>query len=337
VNDYGKPQNDKAHQHDQAHELIEQLNLLETVDRRITPEHVAKRFHELVDQIGDGGPPSPRMDVSALHVTKEHAEHAEAAIIPDAPRPPDSDVDRLLADQLMVDAILGQGLGGPRHQALEAALIQYAVPVLRELLRNPASGEIIAKAARPGRPASDSAAWLDFTEAECEEFARQMVADAMPVFTKAVFVKRKWSAYWTDGQPASLKTYFVNACAMQFPALHRKWLKNRRAQPAGLELDPGEAGAVRDTSVAVDLHEEALGLLKSIHDPKIREVLVLRAVGYTAAEAAQEVGLTEKAAENRLARSRKASKEERNESEPDVDQRFKNLLESSSLGTPAAS
>jgi hypothetical protein len=33
VNDYGKPQNDMAQQDEQAHELIEQLNLLETVDR----------------------------------------------------------------------------------------------------------------------------------------------------------------------------------------------------------------------------------------------------------------------------------------------------------------
>ena len=63
MNDYGKPQNDKTHQDDHAHELIEQLNLLENVDRRITPEHVAKRFRELLDDIGDGGPPSAAADL----------------------------------------------------------------------------------------------------------------------------------------------------------------------------------------------------------------------------------------------------------------------------------
>ena len=65
MNDYGKPQNDKAHQDDQAHELIEQLNLLDDVDRRITPEHVAKRFRELLDDIGYDGPPSPAADQPA--------------------------------------------------------------------------------------------------------------------------------------------------------------------------------------------------------------------------------------------------------------------------------
>lgn len=63
MNDYGKPQDgkpqdDMAQQDEQAHELIEQLRLLEAVDRRITPEHVAKRFRELLDDISDDGPRS---------------------------------------------------------------------------------------------------------------------------------------------------------------------------------------------------------------------------------------------------------------------------------------
>jgi repressor LexA len=62
VKDDGKPQDDKTHQDDLAHELIERLNLLEDVDRRITPEHVAKRFRELLDDLGDDGPPGPAAD-----------------------------------------------------------------------------------------------------------------------------------------------------------------------------------------------------------------------------------------------------------------------------------
>jgi outer membrane protein OmpA-like peptidoglycan-associated protein len=59
VNDYGKPQNDMAQRDERAHELIEQLNLLEAVDRRITPEHVARRFHELAEGLGGAGPSAP--------------------------------------------------------------------------------------------------------------------------------------------------------------------------------------------------------------------------------------------------------------------------------------
>ena len=53
MTDYGKPQDDMTQQDDHAHELIEHLNLLETVDRRITPQHVAKRFYELLEDTGD--------------------------------------------------------------------------------------------------------------------------------------------------------------------------------------------------------------------------------------------------------------------------------------------
>jgi len=55
VNDDSKSQNDMTKPDAQAQELTELLNLLEAVDRRITPEHVTKRFRELLDDIGDGG------------------------------------------------------------------------------------------------------------------------------------------------------------------------------------------------------------------------------------------------------------------------------------------
>ena len=47
-------QNDIAKPDKQAHELIDQLNLLEAADRRMTPEHVARRFRELLDDTGAG-------------------------------------------------------------------------------------------------------------------------------------------------------------------------------------------------------------------------------------------------------------------------------------------
>src|SRR5690242_11311157 len=53
VSDYGKSRDDMAP------ELIEQLNLLEAIDRRLTPDHVAGRFRELLDDIGDEGQAVP--------------------------------------------------------------------------------------------------------------------------------------------------------------------------------------------------------------------------------------------------------------------------------------
>ena len=54
-----RSQNDVAEADKQAHEMTGQLSLLEAVDRRITPEHVARRFRELLDDLGDSTPPAP--------------------------------------------------------------------------------------------------------------------------------------------------------------------------------------------------------------------------------------------------------------------------------------
>lgn len=60
MNDEGKPQNDPVQPDERARELTEQLNLLEAVDRRITPEHVAQRFHELLRSAGPSAPGTAR-------------------------------------------------------------------------------------------------------------------------------------------------------------------------------------------------------------------------------------------------------------------------------------
>ena len=51
MNDYNDTA--KPDEHERERELIDHLNLLEAVDRLTTPEHVARRFRELLDGIGD--------------------------------------------------------------------------------------------------------------------------------------------------------------------------------------------------------------------------------------------------------------------------------------------
>jgi hypothetical protein len=53
VNANDKHQDDIAKSDEQAQEMI---GMLEAVDQRITPQHVAQRFRELLDDIGDSPP-----------------------------------------------------------------------------------------------------------------------------------------------------------------------------------------------------------------------------------------------------------------------------------------
>lgn len=168
----------------------------------------------------------------ALRNTGDQLDHVEAELAPGQTGGDQDTIGRRLADQLVVQAILEEGLHGPRHQALEDMLIRYAVPVLRKLV---ADGRIASRAGRLGRPPGSPGTLPELAEADREELVRDMVADALPVFTRAVFVEQ----HWTSARQASLKTYFVNACILQFAQLHRKWLEQRRAvRPAWRSIRP---------------------------------------------------------------------------------------------------
>jgi DNA-directed RNA polymerase specialized sigma24 family protein len=250
-------------------------------------------------------PISGERDLDASETLQDsdaRVKQAEATLAPGEPRSEHDAARRLHGDQLVVEAILDQGLHGPRHRELEEALIRYAVPVLLQQL---AEGQIVSKATQLGRPPGDPEAWLYFTKADREEFAYDMVADALPVFTRKVFEEKRWSP---DGG-ASLKTYFVNACTLQFSGLFRKWQDQRRTvRPVGLEVRPGNGSHAPSPALTVELRDEAASMLGKITDRQIQEVLVLRAAGYTAEDAARRAGLTVKAAESRLGRIRKGLK-----------------------------
>ncbi|MEV5754957.1 hypothetical protein AB0L00_44790 [Actinoallomurus sp. NPDC052308] len=238
-------------------------------------------------------------DLDLLPEAATLIDQAEAELAPDVP-PDECDLEsRLAVDQLLVEAVLEQGLNGSRHQRLNAELIRYAVPVLRYLLR---TGQIVAKCVKLRRWYGDADALPELSDADHDDLAQQMVADALPVFTTAVFVERRWS----PARGASLKTYFVNACALQFPTLYRRWLRDRSTvRPIGLVIDPDRPGGAVDPAVQVAMADEVERLLGEIKDQQVREVLVLRAAGFSASQAAEAVGLTPKAAEGRTARVRK--------------------------------
>lgn len=235
-----------------------------------------------------------------------------------APDPAELDrarAERRRADQRMVEAVLEEGLGGPRHQALENELFRYAVLVLRHLL---ADGRLVSKASRLGAPPVPASAWLDFTADDREEFAHEMVIAALPGFARVVFEERRWK----PGRGASLKTYFVNACILQFARIQAQWLASRQAvRPAGLELDPDAFPAAPDPAATVIVRDEVARVLSKMQDKQLREVMVLRGAGWTEKDAAREAGLTQKAAETRLARFRRTLREDREETGPHASRR----------------
>ena len=257
---------------------------------------------------GDGVPDHEDEAHAAELVAK-----TEAALAPGVPlsREPAA---QLHADRRLVTAIVAEGLKGRLHRETELALFEYALPVLKYLIM---TGEIASRCRRLGRPVDSYLATLyELTEDERESLAIDMIADAIPVFNRRVFEDRHWS----PNGGATLTTYFVNACIGQFSSLYRRWCRlHRRDVPFGLEPEVNGASAFGNPEVQALVSDEVAHVLKEIPDDRLKQVLVLRAMGYSHAMASELAGLTSKAAEGRLTRLRQRIKEkERPVSKKDV-------------------
>lgn len=247
----------------------------------------------------DQQPTSQANDVTASNLghVADLVDKAEAVLAATDPVGEADAAERRRGDQLLVEAILKEGLGGKRHYQLEDALIRYAVPVLKHLMQ---TGEIVPKCAELERPIGDADGLRELSAHDRDELVRDVIAEAMLGFAKAVFEERRWSP---DGG-ASLKTYFVNACLRQFSTLYRKWWSNyRRIRPEGLEIDLS-ARASADPASVVSATDEVVRLLRKTDDRQTQEVLLRRGLGDSAQNAASKAGLSSKAAEGRVARLR---------------------------------
>ena len=149
----------------------------------------------------------------------------------------------------------------------------------------------------------------DFTQQEIEGLANYTVALALNYFRRKVLMKGRWDP--TKG--ASLRTFFIGQCIFQFPNIYRDFLRgldaDRRHGFTGdvLEMDihaehtapvEGRVVAAIDSSRAV----------ASITDPRVRKAMFMTADGHTQPEIARVLGVSTKAVERMLARTREGLK-----------------------------
>lgn len=135
-----------------------------------------------------------------------------------------------------------------------------------------------------------------------EELATDTLAEAIPGFRNQVLVAGRWSP---DGG-ATLKTFFLGYCALQFPNVYRRRLRSderwaKAVAGADLEYRRDDRGRFADPATQVDLAASLLDAMSKL-PVKTREILVLKEMGYGHAEIAELTGLTIKAIESRLDR-----------------------------------
>jgi hypothetical protein len=215
---------------------------------------------------------------------------------------------RRLADRDLVGELAAAGFTGPVFEVTVNEFAAYGVAALMAWMR---TGEIARKCLSRGRPLPGAdrvmAAW---SRDDRLEIAVEATARALRYFVDEVLKPARWN--YRRG--ATLRTYFVGACLLQFPNVYEVWLNEQKRWGAVDLVDPGaeEAAGVdrgdvawADPTAAAVIHRQHVReVLAGIPDPQTRQAAQMVMLGYEHAEAGAELGLTAAAVGARLHRLR---------------------------------
>ena len=209
---------------------------------------------------------------------------------------------RLLADRALVAELAAAGFAGPVFEMVETEFASYGIAVMMAWMR---TREIFVKCRDIGRPVSDPA--LEWSRDDRLEIAIETTARGLRYFVDKVLRAGKWD----HRRGATLRTFFIGACLLQFSNVFEVWATEQRnwAQVNDGEPIPDDAVGGSDQQWADPTGDAAVRRctaeeqLNSIPDPKTREAawLVL-GLGASHADAGKAVGLSAGAVELRLYR-----------------------------------
>lgn len=217
-------------------------------------------------------------------------------------------VARLAAEARIVDILRADNFQGPRFQTATARWMGYG---WRTISKWTHSGEIFSRARQAGRPVPAHMTTPDWDADDRAEVATDTVIAGLDLFLEHGLVRGKW----TPAGGASLTTYFVGASIRSFRPVYSRWFRTLQSGQSELDLPAADRDApaterdipdqrATDPFYAAATHDEIKRILPYITDTKVRRGLAFRALGYTQQDAAQKVGLTEKALEGRIGRLR---------------------------------
>ena len=213
---------------------------------------------------------------------------------------------RRLADRALVAELAAAGFAGPVFDVVETELAAYGIAVMMAWTR---TGQIFSRCAAKGRPLRALPPEWTWTWDDRLEIAIETTARALRYFIDEVLKPGKW-----DHQGgATLKTFFVGSCLLQFPNVFEAWATEQRRwarlHDGGKTLDdavgrgdPEWADPTGDAAVRRCTAEEVLA---GIPDPRTRQAAWL-VFGHEAShdEAGAAVGLSAGGVEGRLYRLR---------------------------------
>ncbi len=194
-------------------------------------------------------------------------------------------VQRLEADGHLVTALALYGFAGLPWRRFSNALASYGIQVMRSWI---VSKEIFAQCKRKGYGLP---VWTVSRE-EAFELANETTGAGVAAFRSDVLIP----GVWQPSRGASLKTFFIGQCVLQFPNVYRRWQSERKRFP---EYEPQQL----PTSALAVLEVNRIEALPRDSELGMR---LLKAKGFTAHEIAAATGVSKRVVESKMQRGREA-------------------------------
>jgi hypothetical protein len=214
---------------------------------------------------------------------------------------------RLEADRELLTTIGLESFDGAVTRQLRDALIEYGYAVIGAWL-NPHSDRMYIEAIARGFGTRDFERRFGFSDDHRHDLLMDVVLLSVPSFLEKVLATGRWD----HRKGASIKTFFMGWCVIQFPNVFRKFLRDHVDDFKGnTELGDFDrpSNGHDPSSILVDFENERRLFTCASRDTTMRQILWYRPQGYTNAEIEDLLGgdLTVGAIESRLHRWKRAN------------------------------
>ncbi|SBT40347.1 RNA polymerase sigma factor [Micromonospora narathiwatensis] len=205
--------------------------------------------------------------------------------------------ERLAEDADLVAWLRRYNFTGRDYDLFATELARYGYAVMVAWIRQ---GAIFGKCRERGAGLPEPPLGALSRPDVAEELANETVAKALRSFRDTVLIPGRWNA----DRGASLKTFFIGQCLIRFPNIYRAWLNNEvhhdvLVDELTLFDRPASGGPPADPAQLAVLRQEVDVLLTGA-PPRTRTMLTLILAGYTQADVASLLGLTENAVQKAL-------------------------------------
>jgi DNA-directed RNA polymerase specialized sigma24 family protein len=204
--------------------------------------------------------------------------------------------ERLLEDADLVNELRQLNFAGPLYEVFEEVLARYGLSVTRAWIRQ---GAIFGKCREKGISGLAEAPPGALTKPDvAEQLAGETVAQALRGFHDTVLVPGRWD----PARGASLKTFFIGQCLIRFVTVYRLWLhtevypnlQERLVDDLAVFDRPASGGPGADPADLAVIQQE-IDIVLADAPARTKTMLVLLAAGYTQADVANMLNLSQNA------------------------------------------